>query len=85
MKSKYDNLKLKTDQKLEEMEKKLCNITSEFKTQEGQENSEIASLKRKVLDLENKLQTAEERAEVHVKMCKDLGGSFIMQSLFLLF
>ncbi|XP_045460678.1 mitotic spindle assembly checkpoint protein MAD1 [Harmonia axyridis] len=72
MKSKYDNLKLKTDQKLEEMEKKLCNITSEFKTQEGQENSEIASLKRKVLDLENKLQTAEERAEVHVKMCKDL-------------
>lgn len=73
MKSKYENLKLQTDQKLEEMEKKVCHVTSEYKTNEAQENSEIAALKRQVLELQGLLQNSEEDAEVHKKLYKEMG------------
>lgn len=73
MKSKYENLKLQTDQKLEEMEKKVCHVTSEYKTNEAQENSEIAALKRQVLELQSLLQNSEEDAEVHKKLYKEMG------------
>ncbi|XP_044744897.1 mitotic spindle assembly checkpoint protein MAD1 [Coccinella septempunctata] len=80
MKSKHDNLKIQTDQKLEEMEKKICNMTSEFKAQEGEENSEIASLKRQILELQDHLQTAEEDADVHKKLYKELEKELVGKS-----
>ncbi|KAL3287384.1 hypothetical protein HHI36_001857 [Cryptolaemus montrouzieri] len=72
VKNKNHLFKISTDQKIEELEKKLCNITSDHKAQETQENLEFSSLKKKILELQNQLDIAEESAQVHQKLCKEL-------------
>ncbi|KAK9878489.1 hypothetical protein WA026_022384 [Henosepilachna vigintioctopunctata] len=76
-KNKSSVLKISYDQKIEALEKKLSDISSEQKAHHGQENSEIANLQRQILELQNALQIAKEDSEVHQKLTEKLENQLL--------
>lgn len=72
VKNNYSVLKIQSDQKIEELEKKLNQHMLDDKENESHENAEISSLKRKINQLENIVRAAEEDTESHKKLAAEL-------------
>lgn len=71
--SKYNNLKLQTDQKIEELEKKLSDYMTDKKMFDNEENSQINRYKKKICELEYIYQAAQDNIEAHKKLVAEMG------------
>lgn len=72
-------LKIEMDTKIEELEKKFCDVSSDKKKNDEEETTTISHLKRKVSELEFLYQAAQDDAKAHKDLALELGKySFLL-------
>ncbi|XP_023016891.2 mitotic arrest-deficient 1 [Leptinotarsa decemlineata] len=70
--NKYELMKLKTSEKIEDLEKSMEEMKEESRIAESDENGIIPGLERRIAELENMLEAAEEDAEAQKKLAEEL-------------
>ncbi|XP_031327824.1 mitotic spindle assembly checkpoint protein MAD1 isoform X2 [Photinus pyralis] len=72
LKAKYDNLKIDTDKRIEELEKQLADFKADNIIEMDAKNEIITNLRSRNLELETFLKTVEEDSEGHKKLSSEL-------------
>ncbi|KAG5897303.1 hypothetical protein JTB14_011466 [Gonioctena quinquepunctata] len=72
VKNKYELLKLKTGEQIENLERSLEDMKEESRIMESEENGLVPGLERRIAELETMLEAAEEDAEAQKKLAEEL-------------